>query len=213
MAYNPLPKITDLDLRKDFSEWCKSSGNITIEDIWYNCPRGDWMVMLWALSLDKQSWDDSSHHMLVLAVCECVKPAIDFVPKDEKPVRAIQMAELWAKGNNPDDKSAAIRAAQTCQKYVRDILENAYEPNSWDGCQTPEQSNSAASAVEAAQWAALTIQSVDYAVGAVSFACSAYSQQKEINKKREARLKALQKCADTLREMYPHPPIVEPNYA
>lgn len=84
-------------------EWCgERSGRAAYEE----CERADWL--LWALGrlVDRQ--------MLVLAACACARRALQHVPKGEmRPLRAIETAERWSRG---EATIRAVRAASAASK-------------------------------------------------------------------------------------------------
>ena len=69
----------------------------TLQVVWDNCERGDWM--LWLIGKGVKGPRSKSRKKLVLTACECARLALKYVKKGEKrPLKAIQAAEKWAKG-------------------------------------------------------------------------------------------------------------------
>ena len=63
---------------------------------WAACERGDWMLWLAGRVSDKPMSD--ARRPLVLAACECARLALPHVRAgDDRPLRAIEMAERWAR--------------------------------------------------------------------------------------------------------------------
>ena len=75
---------------------------------WRRCPRGDWM--LWIAERV-----GVPRKLLVLAACRCARLVLTHVPPGEsRPLKAIEIAEAWARGEASDkdvaDAVAAVRA-------------------------------------------------------------------------------------------------------
>lgn len=77
----------------DSRAWVKSlPTGTTIEQAWYQCKRGDWMLFIAAkLCVDRQ--------LLVLSACGCARLALPYVAAGEtRPLAAIETAEAWCRG-------------------------------------------------------------------------------------------------------------------
>jgi len=103
--------LKKLNACNDAVEWAKQFKSL--QEAWDNCERGDWMLWL----LGKQSGDpySKSRKKLVLTACKCARLSLKHVPKGEnRPLRAIQTAEKWARGDRDvslqDVRSAADAA-------------------------------------------------------------------------------------------------------
>ena len=71
----------------------------TSQELWDKCERGDWMLWL----IGKTSGDSGSdkRKKLVLTACKCARLALPFVKEGElRPLKAIETAEQWARGEN-----------------------------------------------------------------------------------------------------------------
>jgi hypothetical protein len=92
---------------EDAVRWCETQPNI--KAAWNDCKRGDWMLWLLAQGIKR---GDTRHRKVVLACCKCVRLALKYVPKGEKrPLKAIQLTEKWARGDNSSITLSNLRAA------------------------------------------------------------------------------------------------------
>jgi hypothetical protein len=72
-------------------------GTRTLTEAWAQCERADWMLWLAAKVLDRK--------LLVLAACACARTALVHVPPGEdRPLRAIETAERWARGEATEEE-------------------------------------------------------------------------------------------------------------
>jgi len=116
----------------DAVEW--ADGFKTMQEVWDNCERGDWM--LWLLGRQSGKPGTKSRKKLVLAACKCARLSLKYIPKNEKrPLKAIQTAEKWAK-NDPsislqDIRDAAYAAAAARKKILKKcaVIIRKYYPN------------------------------------------------------------------------------------
>ena len=66
---------------------------------WRDCGRGDWM--LWLIGKQAGEPKCDARRPLVLAACECARLALPHVKNGEtRPLRAIETAEAWARGES-----------------------------------------------------------------------------------------------------------------
>ena len=94
--------------RRDAMEWL---GNRDSDQMWAECQRPDWLLWWAGKTVPRRD--------LVLAACDCVETALQFVPADEhRPRLAIETARRWANGEatleevaNAADAAYAARAA------------------------------------------------------------------------------------------------------
>jgi len=120
----------------------------TKQEAWDDCQRGDWM--LWYLG--KICKSDAQRKRLVLAACACARLALSHLPKKEnRPLRAIEAAESWAR----DDNSITI-------EHVRSAANAAFAAF-------------AANAAYAAYAAAYAAYAAAYAAYAANAAYAAYA--------------------------------------
>ena len=116
------PHITylkKLNACKDAVEWADKFPSL--QKAWEACERGDWM--LWLLGKQSGKPGTKSRKKLVLTTCKCARLALKYIPKDEKrPLKAIQIAEKYAKGvkgiSLEDVKNAAAYAADAADAAV-----------------------------------------------------------------------------------------------
>ena len=93
----------------------------TSQELWDKCGRGDWMLWL----AGKMSGDvgDKRRKQLVLTACKCARLSLKYVLKGElRPLKAIETAESWARGENgitiKDVEAAASAAADASAAYA-----------------------------------------------------------------------------------------------
>ena len=81
----------------------------TSQAMWDDCKRGDWM--LWLIGKLYGDPGSEKRKRLVLAACKCARLALKHVPQNEgRPLKAIETAEGWAKGEG-DITLGDVRAA------------------------------------------------------------------------------------------------------
>jgi hypothetical protein len=92
--------------------WAKTqSGPVSA---WRSCQRGDWM--LWLAGKLYRSTEDRKR--LVLAACECARLSLPYVPQGEmRPLRAIETAEKWARGEGATINDVRKAAAAAYAAY------------------------------------------------------------------------------------------------
>ena len=109
-------------------EW--ADGFKTMQEVWDNCERGDWM--LWLLGKQSGKPETDSRKKLVLTACKCARLSLKYVARDEKrPFSAIRTAENYAKGigniSLQDVKDAADAATYAAYAaYAADAAAAAY---------------------------------------------------------------------------------------
>jgi hypothetical protein len=114
-------KLVDGCACSEAIEWAKQYRSPI--DAWNACDRGDWM--LWVAGKLSGKPLSKKRKLLTLAKCECARLALNFVPKDEKrPLRAIQTAEAWAKGNDRGTTIEDVMFAASAAAYA--AYANAY---------------------------------------------------------------------------------------
>ena len=75
---------------------------------WDNSARGDWM--LWLVGRISGKPESAKRKKLVLCACECARLALVHVPKGEnRPLKAIETAEAWARGEATIDELRGAR--------------------------------------------------------------------------------------------------------
>jgi len=165
---------------------------------WDACNRGDWM--LWLLGKLSGSPRSKSRKKLVLTACKCARLSLKYVPKWEKrPLKAIQVAENWARGKGKKLKDiriaaadAAAAAADVAYAYSADAAaDTAYDAAYAAGTAYADNAAAAAAAADAATCVAACV--------ATDAACAA-------NVAVYANADILRKCADIVRKNYPIAP-------
>jgi hypothetical protein len=142
---------------------------------WRDCQRGDWM--LWLVGKLSGKSGSAKRRPLVLAACECARLVLNYVPKGEdRPRRAIETAERWARGKATIEE---VHAAAAAYAYAA----------------------AADAAAAAAAAAAYATAAADAAAAAAAYATAAADAAADA-----ARSKTLALCADIVRKHYPKPP-------
>ena len=93
--------LSEYEAYEGLQEWAENHGGL-LQDLWRDCERGDWMLWLAAKAgVDRRT--------VVKAACACARTALVHVPAgEERPRRALELAEAWTRGQA---KRAAVRAA------------------------------------------------------------------------------------------------------
>ena len=116
---NFIKKLEKLNACLGAIEWAKDYK--TFEEAWNKCDRADWMLWIAGKQVDK----NKNRKEVVLCACKCARRALKYLPKDEKrPLKAIQMAEKWAKGKTTieevkEARAYAADAAADAAAYVK----------------------------------------------------------------------------------------------
>jgi len=170
---------------------------------WEECRRGEWM--LWLIGKLSGKPGSEKRKRFVLAVCECTRPALKYVPADEnRPLAVIETAEAWAMGRDSvtldNVKEAAIAAEDAAGWDIDAVLATIA---AGAVAQTAIVADSGGVAAFAANAAADTI-----ACTAVNAAVAAAVDTDTIALANEAGNKAKQrilaKCAIIVRKHYPY---------
>ena len=81
----------------------------TAAKAWAACPRGDWLLWIAARTCAPGS---AEHKSVVLAACACARTALKHVTSgDKRPLRAIEAAERWTRGEATIGEVMNARAA------------------------------------------------------------------------------------------------------
>jgi len=99
---NHVDLLRRLDACDEAIEWY---GDRDSEDAWRDCQHGDWMLWIASkIGVDRKR--------IVMASCDCVEPALQFVPDGEdRPRAAIDTARAWCRGAATDEEVRAAAAA------------------------------------------------------------------------------------------------------
>ena len=101
--------LSRLGACKEARKWAEGK---PLAEVWESCERGDWMLWLCGKMAGEKGWP--TKEQTVLAACACARTALRFVPADEeRPLRAIESAEKWARGKTTlkEVRTAAADAA------------------------------------------------------------------------------------------------------
>ena len=175
---------------KEAIDYCSSFSSP--QKCWDACERGDWMLwLLGRLAGGLESW---SRRKLVLTACKCARLSLQFVPTGEqRPLRAIQMAEAWAirNGATLDDVNADADADAAADAAAVAVAANA--------AAVAYAANAAANAAYAATYAA----NATYAAAAAYYTADAAAAYYVAD---APKTKILKKCASIVRKYYPIAP-------
>ena len=102
-----LEKLNPCSAAVDFAKEYKTS-----QEAWDACECGDWM--LWLLGKLSGPPESKSRKKLVWVACKCARLSLRYVQKGERrPLKAIQTAEKYAKGQDGGITLDEVRAAAT----------------------------------------------------------------------------------------------------
>jgi len=170
----------------------------TLQKAWDVCERGDWM--LWLAGKLSGEIRSEKHKQLVLTTCKCARLSLHYIHKDElRPLKAIETAEQWARGENGitiQQVSAAASAAYAA--YAAAYAAYAAASAAASAAYAAYSAYAAASAAADAAYAAYSAASAASAADAADAAVSAVAKA--------APIKTLRKCAKIVRKYYPKAP-------
>ena len=87
-------------------------GDRSIVEAWPDCPCGEWMLW-WAARCPSFVPGGELHRRIGLAACEIARTALVHVPQGEvRPLRAIETAERYWRGEATVEVRAAVAAAE-----------------------------------------------------------------------------------------------------
>ena len=135
--------------------WIKRDNIQSLEEAWYTCGRGDWMLwMAKKLGIDR--------HKLVLSASLCAHTAVQYM-QDPRSRNAVRIAFLWSRGKATDEQLMAARNDACdaedvidCGDYYSARAAASAAAASWASCVTDETAacdTAAAAADAAASWA------------------------------------------------------------
>jgi hypothetical protein len=93
-------------------EWV---GDMILKEAWKKCENGSWMLWLAFKMKDKPGWSDIKQ--ITLAKVKCAR-LVQHLMKDERSLKALDIAEKWAK-NEATDKE--LKAAAAAAAYAADV--------------------------------------------------------------------------------------------
>jgi hypothetical protein len=170
--------LARLDACHDAVAWARDFDSL--DAAWAACERGDWM--LWLAGKTSGEPMSEQRKRVVLAACACARLALPHVRAgEERPLRAIELAERWARGE-ADVSRQEMRAADAADAAYAAAAYAAYA--------------ACGAAAAYAAYAAAYAADAAYAYGAAADAADAAY----------ARKKILRECADLVRRHYPSPP-------
>lgn len=176
-------RITNMGACSDAVEWLEREKFQTSQMAWDKCDRGDWM--LWLLGKLSGKPQSDSRKKLVLATCACARLALPYVVKgEERPLRAIDTAEKWARREDGVTMKDVQNAAAAAEHAAYDVAYDAADD----------------AAAYFASYAAYYAAYTHYTTEAASYAAEAASYA-------AARAAILRECANKVREIYPEAPL------
>jgi len=191
-------KLRKLNACQEAVEWSQQFE--TFEEAWAQCERGDRMLWLMGrLSSDP----GSDRRQLVLAACQCARLALPYVQKgEERPLKAIETAEKWAR-----------REDNITLKYVEAAARAAFYAAYAAYAAADAAADAAAEAAYAAARAAFyaadaaypAANAAFYVANAAAYPAANAAADAAADANAAARLDVLKQCADILREYFPLP--------
>jgi hypothetical protein len=179
-------KLVELNACEEAVEWARKYD--TPEKAWTVCKRGDWMLWIAGRLASKSTKNSRARHIVVLAACACARLSLQYVPAgEERPLRAIETAERWARresGVSLTDVRAATGAVAAAIVAIA--------------------THSAAAAATAAYTAACNAHDADADADIAAYASAAATSPYDTNA--SARKRMLKQCADVVRVHIPEPP-------
>ena len=189
---------------KEAIDWSKQFK--TSQECWDNCERGDWMVWLLALLVDKRG--SKSHKKLVLTTCKCVRLVWEYMPSVSQ--KCIVQLEKWAEGDDSIDLEKVYKNAHATSICTTIYAAAATYAAAYAAAATTYAAYAAATTyatyaatttyatADAAAYAATTATAyaaaTTYATTATAYAAAANAA---------SQIKALKQCADYVRADYP----------
>jgi hypothetical protein len=180
-------QLRDVGACEDAVAWAEAQPDFATA--WATCERGDWL--LWyvgrTVAADR---DSAARKRLVWVACQCARLALPNVPAGEtRPLRAIEVAEAWTRG---EGTLKEVRAAAAAAAYAADA----------DAAYAAAYAADADAAYAAAYAAdADAADAAAYAAAAAYVAYAAYAADAAADAVR-------QQCADLVRAEWPTPPEV-----
>jgi len=174
---SPTDVLRELDACSEAVEWMRE---LSPDDAWAKCVRGDWMLWLLGRVDDRRN--------LVALVCQCARLALPH-DKSGTAIVAIETAERWVAGNADLDEVRRAASASSASAAAAAYTFSAASASASSASAAAASASSASAAASA------------YAASAYA-AASAASAASDDN----ARKSTLKKCADIVRDKYPTPP-------
>lgn len=113
---------------KEATDWLENEGFKTLDEAWLVCERGDWM--LWLAGKLSGEPGSEKRRKLVLAACECARLALPLITVGEtRPLKAIEMAEAWARGDEGITLPMVRDAANAANYAAANAANAAYAAN------------------------------------------------------------------------------------
>ena len=185
--------------------WAKDQKSAAVA--WKTCARPGWM--LWLIGRASTSNDLALRKRLVLCACECARTSLRFVRSgEERPLKAIETAERWARGEASIEEVREARFAAYAAAYVADAAAYAAAAYAAAYAAAAAAAYVAAAAAYVAAYAAYAADAAAAAAAAAYAADADYAAADYAAYAADdaARSKTLSQCADIVRKFYPELP-------
>ena len=147
--------IKELKKRRPCREalaWAKAYDSL--EEAWQSCERGDWM--LWYAGMLSGEPKSDARRKLVLVACQCARLMLKYVKAGEnRPLKAIETAEAWARRENNISLQQDVRdAAAYAANAAANAAYAAYAANAANAAANAANAANASNAAANAAYAA-----------------------------------------------------------
>lgn len=191
--------------------WLEIEGK-DFRQMWATSDRGDWLLWFCTHMIDQPGWP--THQQVVLASCQCARLALRYVkPGERRPLKAIETAEAWARGQATLEQVQRAGHAADCTTGDGDVAylaAQAAHSAAWAVYATEDghcfrlaqaASGAASGAATATGWGLREAQSK---IGDYAAACVAGDQIEKT---------VLRQCADLVRRSLTVPDILTTEFA
>src|SRR3972149_3370927 len=124
MENNWVEQLVKLRACPEALEWVEEYDSL--DEAWQVCERGDWS--LWLAGKLSGSPDSDSRKRVVLAACQCARLSLKYVtPGETRPLKAIETAEAWSRGEGNITLSDVRKAADAAHDAAHDAAPDAHD--------------------------------------------------------------------------------------
>jgi len=100
--------------------WLELEGK-DFQQMWSTSDRGDWLLWFCTHMIDQPGWP--THQQVVLASCQCARLALRYItPGERRPLKAIETAEAWARGEATLEQVQRAGHAADCITGCDDLV-------------------------------------------------------------------------------------------
>jgi len=199
-----IQKLETMNACSDAVNWIISlPRNITPQQAWELCERGDWMLWLIGKTDRSQSFSGARKPIVRVAL-ECARLAWKWMPEESR--QCVELYERWVNGENVGVDE--LRQAQAAAHYAAaDAAYAAADAADAAHYAAAAAHYAAADAAYAAHYAAA--DAADAAHYAAADAAAAAADAAAAHYAADTRIKTLKKCADIVRKYYPFIPEIQ----